>query len=40
MDDDLDSDETDVDPTHKIGKQGSADYTDSYPTQDCTPPIG
>ncbi len=34
------SDETDVDPTHKIGKQGSADYTDSYPTEDCTPPIG
>ena len=33
------SDETDVDPTHKIGKQGSADYTDSYPTKDCTPPI-
>ena len=33
------SDETDVDPTHKIGKQGSADYTDSYPTEDCTPPI-
>ena len=30
------SDETDVDPTHKIGKQGSADYTDSYPTVDCT----
>lgn len=34
------SDETDVDPTHKIGKQGSADYTDSYPTEDCTPPLG
>lgn len=33
------SDETDVDPTHKIGKQGSADYTDSYPTENCTPPI-